>query len=35
MPSGLVDILSREELFDLLAYLESGGRADAEAFRVR
>jgi len=35
MPSGLVDILNREELLDLLAYLESGGRADAPAFRAR
>jgi putative heme-binding domain-containing protein len=35
MPGGLVDILSREELLDLLAYLESGGRADAPAFRTR
>jgi len=28
-----VDILTREEILDLLAYLESGGRADAPAFR--
>jgi len=35
MPNGLVDILSREELLDLLAYLASSGRADAPAFRTR
>jgi putative heme-binding domain-containing protein len=35
MPANLVDILNREELLDLLAYLESGGRANAAAFRVR
>jgi len=35
MPSGLVDILSREEILDLLAYLESGGRAEAPAFGRR
>lgn len=33
MPEGLVNILSREEILDLLAYLESGGRADAPAFK--
>jgi putative heme-binding domain-containing protein len=35
MPSGLTDILSREELLDLLAYLESSGRVEAPAFRDR
>jgi putative heme-binding domain-containing protein len=35
MPSGLVDILSREEILDLLAYLEFNGRSDAPAFRRR
>jgi putative heme-binding domain-containing protein len=35
MPSGLVDVLSREELLDLLAYLEAGGRADGPAFRTQ
>jgi putative heme-binding domain-containing protein len=32
MPEGLVNILSREEILDLLAYLESGGKATAAAF---
>jgi putative heme-binding domain-containing protein len=35
MPSGLVDVLSREDILDLLAYLESGGRAETGAFRKR
>jgi putative heme-binding domain-containing protein len=35
MPNGLVDILSREELLDLLTYLESGGNAEAPVFRGR
>lgn len=35
MPDGLVDVLNREEILDLLAYLEFGGRADAPAFGVR
>jgi putative heme-binding domain-containing protein len=33
MPSGLVDVLSHEDILDLLAYLESGGRPEAPAFR--
>ncbi len=32
MPEGLVSILSREELLDLLAYIESGGKESAAAF---
>ena len=32
MPEGLVNILSREEILDLLAYIESGGRENAAAF---
>jgi putative heme-binding domain-containing protein len=32
MPEGLVNILSKEEILDLLAYLESGGKATAAAF---
>jgi len=32
MPEGLVNILTREEILDLLAYVESGGRSDARAF---
>jgi putative heme-binding domain-containing protein len=35
MPAGLLNILSKDEIFDLLAYLQSGGRADAPAFTVR
>ncbi len=33
MPEGLVNILSAEELLDLLAFLESGGKTDYSAFR--
>ncbi|MFA6543269.1 MAG: hypothetical protein WCS99_02515 [Limisphaerales bacterium] len=33
MPEGLANILSREEILDLLALLESGGRRDHAAFR--
>ena len=29
MPVGLLNLLSREEIFDLLAYLESGGKLPA------
>ncbi len=32
MPSGLADVLSREEVLDLLAFLEAGGRASHPAF---
>ncbi|MBM3832838.1 MAG: c-type cytochrome [Verrucomicrobia bacterium] len=32
MPEGLVNILTKEELLDLLAYLESGGKKDHAAF---
>jgi len=32
MPQGLADILTRDEIFDLLAYLESGGKRDHPAF---
>lgn len=35
MPEGLVNSLSREEILDLLAFLESGGKPDAPAFRPR
>jgi putative heme-binding domain-containing protein len=35
MPEGLLNILSKEEVLDLLAFLESGGKADAPAFRER
>ena len=32
MPEGLVSILTREEILDLLAYIESGGKPTAAAF---
>jgi putative heme-binding domain-containing protein len=31
MPAGLADVLSRDEILDLLAFLESGGRPPAQA----
>jgi putative heme-binding domain-containing protein len=33
MPNGLLNVLSREQILDLLAYLESGGKSDHSAFR--
>jgi putative heme-binding domain-containing protein len=35
MPEGLVSILKKEEVLDLLAYLRSGGRASDPAFAAR
>ena len=35
MPSGLANILTRDEILDLLAYLQSGGRADSPVFKAR
>ena len=32
MPEGLLNTLTREEVLDLIAYLEAGGRSDAPAF---
>lgn len=32
MPESLVDILTKEEILDLLAYIESGGKQSAPAF---
>ena len=32
MPEGLAYVLAKEEILDLLAYLESGGKADTAAF---
>jgi len=32
MPEGLVNVLNQDELLDLMAYLESGGRRDHPAF---
>jgi hypothetical protein len=32
MPEGLVNVLTKDEVLDLLAYLESGGRRDHPAF---
>jgi putative heme-binding domain-containing protein len=34
MPSGLLDTMQEDEVLDLLAYLETGGDADAENFQV-
>lgn len=34
MPEGLLQVLERDEILDLLAFLESGGKADAPAFRA-
>ena len=33
MPSGLLDTLSREEILDLLAYIESGGEPQHPVYR--
>jgi hypothetical protein len=33
MPEGLLSVLTEEEILDLLAYLESGGRKEHAAFR--
>ena len=33
MPEGLIDILTREEILDLVAFMESGGNANAPAFK--
>ena len=33
MPTGLVSILTKDEILDLLAYLESGGKENAPAFK--
>ncbi|MDB6123040.1 MAG: heme-binding protein [Pedosphaera sp.] len=35
MPEGLVNVLTREEILDLLAYLESGGKQTAAAFEKK
>jgi hypothetical protein len=32
MPSNLADVLTQDEVLDLLAYLESGGKRDHPAF---
>ena len=32
MPEGLVNVLSKEDLLDLVAFLEAGGRKDGRAF---
>ncbi len=34
MPPGLINVLTKEEILDLLAYLETGGKADAPAFKA-
>jgi putative heme-binding domain-containing protein len=33
MPEGLINVLNQEEILDLLAFLQSGGRRDQAAFR--
>ena len=33
MPEGLVNILTKEEILDLVAYLESAGKKQAAAFK--
>ena len=33
MPPGLVNILTKEEMLDLLAFIESGGRKEAANFK--
>ena len=33
MPPGLLNMLSKQEILDLLAYLEAGGRADGAPFK--
>jgi hypothetical protein len=33
MPQGLINVLSKEEVLDLIAYLRSGGNAADRAFR--
>jgi hypothetical protein len=33
MPPGLLDMLGKEEILDLLAYFESGGREDGAPFK--
>ena len=35
MPSGLVDVLTKEEILDLVAYLKSGGQPGAAVFKPR
>ena len=32
MPEGLLNVLSKDEILDLLAYLESAGRPNGHAF---
>ena len=32
MPAGLINILQKDEILDLLAYLQSGGKNDAAFF---
>jgi putative heme-binding domain-containing protein len=34
MPEGLVNVLTQEEIFDLIAFIESGGKSDASAFAI-
>ena len=34
MPGGLINVLSREEILDLLAYLKAGGNPADPAFQA-
>ena len=34
MPAGLLDVLTKDEILDLLAYIETGGKQDAPQFRA-
>jgi hypothetical protein len=34
MPEGMVNLLTRDEVLDLLAYIESAGKEKAANFRV-
>ncbi|MBA3801128.1 MAG: hypothetical protein H0X18_18960, partial [Geodermatophilaceae bacterium] len=33
MPAGLIDVLTKDEVLDLIAYVESAGNPDAPMFR--
>ena len=33
MPEGLVNVLTKEDLLDLLAYMEAGGKRDHPVFK--
>ncbi len=35
MPTGLLDVLTKDEVYDLLAYIEAGGKAESPQFRAK